>query len=117
MTNGNNQPYCLTSWLGDANLCAMSAADFTCDVLSHTLQDRPINLLCPNFNLTLATMDLTAIKAEISSMIIHLATPLVLNSLFNQLCPGYSKEHHTALDHVWQTYEQCKWQHSFFECV
>jgi hypothetical protein len=50
-------------------------------------------------------MDLTAIEAEISSKIIRLATPSVLNSLFNQLCPGYSKEPRAALDHVWQTCE------------
>jgi hypothetical protein len=32
-------------------------------------------------------------------------TPSVLECLFNQLCPGYSKEPHAALDHIWQTYE------------
>jgi hypothetical protein len=104
MTNGNNQPYCLASWLGDADLCAMSTANLIRNVLSHTFQDGPINLLCPKFILTLAKMDSTAIKAEISSKIIHLAAPLVLNSLFNQLCPGYSKEPHATLDHVRQTY-------------
>jgi hypothetical protein len=82
----------------------MSSANLTCDVLSHTLQDGPINLLCPDFNLTLAKKGPTVIEAEISSKIIHLATPLVLNSLFNQLCPSYSKEPHAALDHVRQTY-------------
>jgi hypothetical protein len=50
-------------------------------------------------------MDSTAIKAEISSKIIRLATPLVLDSLFNKLCPGYSKEPHAALGHVRQTYK------------
>ena len=105
MMNSNNQPYCLTSWLGNADLRAMSATNFTPNVFSHTLQDGPINLLCPDFNLTSAKTDSTAIKAEISSKIIRLATPLVLDSLFNQLCPGYSKEPHAALDHVCQTYD------------
>ncbi len=82
----------------------MSAANLTCNILSHTLQDGPINLLCPKFNLTLAKTDSAAIKAEISSKIIRLATPFVLNSLFNQLCPGDSKEPHAALNHVRQTY-------------
>jgi hypothetical protein len=90
---------------GDAGLCAMSAADLTRDVLSHTLQDGPINLLRPEFNLTSAKTNSTVTKAEISSKIIRLATVLVLNSLFNQLCPGHSKEPHTALNHVWQTYD------------
>ncbi len=103
--NSNNQPYCLTSWLGNADLRAMSATNFTPNVFSHTLQDGPINLLFPDFNLTSAKTDSTAIKAEISSKIIRLATPLVLDSLFNQLCPGYSKEPHAALDHVCQTYD------------
>jgi hypothetical protein len=44
------------------------------------------------------------IEAEISSNIIRLASPLVLDILFNQLCTGYSKEPHAALNHVRQTY-------------
>ncbi len=114
MTNGNNQPYRLTSWLDDADLRAMSADDLTRDVLSHTLQDRPIHLLCPGFNLTSAKTDLITIKAEISSKIIRLATPLVLDSLFNQLCPDYSKEPHAALDHVQQTYDDVNGNTVFF---
>jgi hypothetical protein len=103
--NERSQPYCLMSWLGNTYLCAMSAAYLTCNVLSHTLQDGPINLLCPKFNLTLAKTDSTAIEAEISFKIICLATPLVLDSLFNQLCPGYSNKLHAALNHVQQTYD------------
>jgi hypothetical protein len=104
MLNGNAQNYRLTSWLGNANLCTISATNFTCDVLAHTLQDGPIDLLCPDFNLTSAKTDFTNIEAEISLKIIRLATPSVLDSLFNQLCPGYSKEPHEALDHVRQRY-------------
>jgi hypothetical protein len=91
MTNGNNQPYCLTSWLGNADLCTITAANFTCNVLAYTLQDGPIDLLCPNLNLISAKTDLTTIEAEISSKIIRPATPLVLNTLFNQLCPRVFK--------------------------
>jgi hypothetical protein len=105
MHNGNYQNYRLTSWLGNADLRATSPTNFTCDVLAHTLQDGPIDLLCPDFNLTSAKTDSTNIEAEISSKIIRLATPSVLDSHFNQLCPGYSKEPHVALDHVWQTYD------------
>jgi hypothetical protein len=104
MLNGNAQNYSLTSWLGAADLRTISATDFTRNVLAHTLQDGPIDLLCPNFNLTSAKTDSTNIEAEISLKIIRLATPLVLDSLFGQLCPGYSKEPHAALDHVRQTY-------------
>ncbi len=42
---------------------------------------------------------------EISSKIIRLTSSLVLDTLFNQLCQGYSKEPHTALDPVRQTYD------------
>jgi hypothetical protein len=72
--------------------------------LAHTLQDGPINLLHPDFNLTSVKTDLSNIEAEISSKIIRLASPLVLDTLFNQLCPGYSKKPHATLDHVRQTY-------------
>ncbi len=34
-----------------------------------------------------------------------ISTPSILDHLFNQLCPGYSKEPHVALDHIWQTYK------------
>jgi hypothetical protein len=117
MTNGNNQPFCLTSWLGNADLHAMSTANLTPDVLSHTLQDGPINLLCPKFNLTLDKTDFTTVEAEISSKIIRLTTPLVLNSLFNQLCPGYSKEPHATLDHLQQTYDNANGNTVFFKCI
>ncbi len=33
---------------------------------------------------------------------------MVLDCLFNQLCPGYSKEPHAALDHIRQTYEDAE---------
>ena len=105
MMNGNNQPYHLTTGLGDADLHGIAAANFTCDVLAHTLQVKPINLLRPNFNLTPAKMDLSNIKAEISSKIIRIASPLVLDTLFNQLFLRYSKGPHAVLDHVWQTYD------------
>ncbi len=97
MTNGNNKPYCLTSWLGNADLRAMFATNLTHNVLPHTLQHGSIDLLCPKINLTSAKTDSTTIKAEISSKFTCLATPLVLNSLFNQLCPSYSKDPHAAL--------------------
>jgi hypothetical protein len=105
MMNGNDQPYRLTTWLGNADLRAIAAADFACDVLVHTLQNGPIDLLRPDFNLTSAKTDSSNIEAEISSKIIRLASPLVLDTLFNQLCPGYSKEPHATLDHVRQTYD------------
>jgi hypothetical protein len=107
LTNGNNQAYRLTTYLGPGNLCAIAAADFERDILAHTLQDRPVDLLSPTFNLTAARLDRTTLVSEIHSKIM-IAMPSVLNCLFNQLCPGYSKEPHAALDHIRQTYEDAE---------
>jgi hypothetical protein len=63
-----------------------------------------MNLLCHEFNLLAAKTDSTIIKAKINMKVIRLATPSVIDHLFNQLCPGYSKEPHAALDHIRQTY-------------
>lgn len=54
LTNGNNQAYRLTTFLGPGDLRAIAAADFERDILAHTLQDGPIDLLSPTFNLTSA---------------------------------------------------------------
>jgi hypothetical protein len=105
MPNGSGASYRLTTFLGPDNICLMPADTFSCNILGVTLQDGSLDLLCPNFNLKSAKMDSATIKAEISSKIIKLATPSVLDYLFNQLCPGYSKEPNAALDHIWKTYK------------
>jgi hypothetical protein len=108
LQNGYNQPYCLTTFLGAEDLHTIAATDFAQDILTTTLQDGPNDLLCPDFKLNSAKIDSIAIKAEINSKIIHLATPLVLNHLFNQLCPGYSKKPHAVLNHIWKTYDDAE---------
>jgi hypothetical protein len=108
LTNGSNQAYRLTTYLGPGNLCAIAAADFERDILVHTLQDGPVDLLLPTFNLTAARLDKTTLVSEIRSKIIMIAMLLVLDCLFNQLCPGYSKEPHAALDHIRQTYKDAE---------
>jgi hypothetical protein len=102
MQNGNRGAYCLTTFLGPDNLCTIPAADFAHDILATTLQDVPLDLLCPEINLSYSKMDSTTIEVEISS---RLPTPSILNHLFNQLCPGYSEEPHTTLNHIWLMYE------------
>ncbi len=83
LNNSNNQAYCLTTYLSPGNLCAIAAADFEHDILAHTLQDGPVDLLSPTFNLTVARLDRTTLVSEIRSKIIMLAMPLVLDCLFN----------------------------------
>ncbi len=75
MQNGNRGAYCLTTVLGPDDLRAIPTADVAPDILFTTLQDGPLNLLCPKFNLSSANADSTATEAEISSKIIRLATP------------------------------------------
>jgi hypothetical protein len=104
MTNGNGSPYCLTTYLGPDDIHTMPSDLFLCNILGITLQDGPINLLCPKFNLTAAKAYSTIIEAEINRKVIRLATPSVIDHLFNQLCLGYSKEPHAALNHIRQMY-------------
>jgi hypothetical protein len=94
MINGINGAYPLTTFLGPDDIRLMSREDFSRNILGVTLQDGPLNLLCPDFNLTSEKTDSTMIEAAIS----------ILDHLFIQLCPGYSKEPHGALDHIQQTY-------------
>ncbi len=105
MLNGVGGPYRLTTFLGPDDIRQMPTAEFSRDILGVTLQDGPLDLLRPDFNLTSAKTDSTTIAAKISLKIIRLATPSILDHLFNQLCPGYSKEPHTALNHIRQTYD------------
>ncbi len=104
MTNGHGSPYRLTTYLGPDDICTMPPDVFLRDILGITLQDGPINLLHPEFNLTAAKTDSTIIEAEINMKVIRLATLSVIDHLFNQLCPGYSKEPHAALYQIWQTF-------------
>jgi hypothetical protein len=100
MTNGNGSPYRLATYLGLDDICTMPSDVFSRDILSVTLQDGPINLLCPKSNLTAVKTDSTIIKANINMKVIRLAAPSVIDHLLNQLCPGYSKEPHAALNHI-----------------
>jgi hypothetical protein len=61
-------------------------------------------------------MDSGTIKAEIILKIIISATTFVLDHLFNQLCSGYFKEPHVALDHIQQTYKDAS-ENTFFSLV
>jgi hypothetical protein len=80
----------------------MPVTEFERDIIGVTLQDDPINLLHPNVNLMAVMTNSTTstIEAKISKKIIEIATPSIFEHLFNQLCPGYSKEPHTVLNHI-----------------
>ena len=49
MINSSGVAYHLTTFLGPDNICLIPAAEFSRDILAGTLQDGPIDLLCPDF--------------------------------------------------------------------
>ncbi len=104
MINNNSAPYCLTTYLGPDDIRTLPSEVFSRNIFGVTLQDGPINLLCLGFNLTVVKTDSMIIKAKINMKVICLTTPSVIDHLFIWLCPGYSKEPHTAFDHIWQFY-------------
>jgi hypothetical protein len=104
MTNGQGSLYCLTTYLGPDDIRTMPPDVFLRDILSVTLQDGSIDLLFPKFKLTAAKTDSTIIEAKINMKVICLATPSVIDHLFNQICLGYSKEPHAAINHIRQMY-------------
>jgi hypothetical protein len=99
MTNSNGASYCLTTYLGPDDICTMPSDVFLHDILGTTPQDGPINLLCPKLNLMAVKTDSTIIESKINMKVIRLTTPSVIDPLFNQPCPGFSKEPHAALNH------------------
>jgi len=74
------------------------------DILAQTLQDGPYDLQPASFNLTTARTDGTALRSEIEGKILRLAYPTICNTLFLELCPGYSNQPHAALDHIRQVH-------------
>jgi hypothetical protein len=48
MTNGNGASYLLTTYLGPNDICTIPTDIFLHNILGVTLQDDPINLLCPD---------------------------------------------------------------------
>jgi hypothetical protein len=101
--NDGREAYCLTTYLSPSNICSMPPSAFACNILSVTCQDGPIDLLHPNFKLTAAKTDSTTIKAKISSKIICLATPSVINHLLISSAQDNPKRR--ALDHTRPPYE------------
>ncbi len=55
-----------------------------------------------SFGLTNARTSGVALWVEINSKILQLAFATVCNTLFLELCPGYSNQPHAALDYICQ---------------
>jgi hypothetical protein len=107
MTNGKNTAYNLLTFHRASNLCTLSTNDFQTQILNVTLQDGPVNFQPARFNLSTACTNPTKHQADIESRILHLAFAMVYNTLFLELCPGYSNQPHAAIDHICQVYNNC----------
>jgi hypothetical protein len=104
MRNGNVGGYNLVTYHGPNDLCTLTMQQVQDNILAQTLQDGPYDLQPVSFNLTTARTDGTALRSEIKGKILRLAYPTICNTLFLKLCPGYSNQPHTALDHIRQVY-------------
>ncbi len=104
MVNENNVAYNLMTFQGAADLRTLSPANVKDQILDATPQDGPMELQPASFGLTNARSTGEALRAEINSKILRLAFATVCNTLFLELCPGYSNQLHAALDHICQVH-------------
>jgi hypothetical protein len=104
MVNGTGGGYNLVMYHGADNLHTLQREEVQATILNQTLQDGPYDLQPASFNLTMARTDGTLLQSEIEGKILRLAYLTICNTLFLELCPGYSNQPHTALDHICQVH-------------
>lgn len=104
LTNGNNQHYTILTWNGTNDLRTLTPAEVRAQILDHTLQSEPLDLLPPTFNVESARTDSVNLKADIDQKILKLTCPTICATLFTELCPGYSSQPHAALEHIRQVH-------------
>jgi hypothetical protein len=102
LVNGNGGQYSITTFIGPSDLRTLSPQEVQVQILDLTIQGNPLDLLPPSFNIRSARTDLIALRMEIDRKILRLASHMICNMLFTELCPGYSSQPHTALEHIWQ---------------
>ena len=104
MVNGAGAGYNLVTFHGADDLRTLAQAAVQASILDLTLQDGPYDLQPASFNLTTARTDGTSLRSEIEGKILRLAYATICNTLFVELCPGYSNQPHAALDHIRQVH-------------
>jgi hypothetical protein len=104
MTNGQNTAYNLLTFHGASHLHILLTANFQTQILDITFQDGPVNLQPACFNLSTARTNYTKLQSDVKAKKMRLAFAIVCNTLFLELCPGYSNQLHTAIDHIRQVY-------------
>jgi hypothetical protein len=96
--------YSITTFIGPGDLRTLSPPEVRAQILDLMVQGNPLDLLPPSFNVQSARTDLIALRMEINQKILHLALPTICNTLFRELCPEYSSQLHTVLEHIRQVH-------------
>ena len=108
MTNGTNVAYNLTSYLGPDDLRTLTPDTVRATILWPVLQDGPVLLDSPDFNLQNAMTNSIGIAMEVDGKILKLAWHQLCTSIFKELCPGYSNHPQATLEHIKQSYLDTK---------
>jgi hypothetical protein len=96
--------YSITMFISSGDLQTLSPPEFQAQILDLTIQGNPLDLLPPSFNVQSARTDSIALRMEINQKILCLASPTICNTLFMELCPGYSSQLHATLEHIHQVH-------------
>jgi hypothetical protein len=100
LVNNSRVNNTLLMFNGPADLCTLTPAKVRAQILDLTLQHNPLDLLPPSFNIKTARTDSTALRININSKILCLTFATICNTLFMELCPGYSNQPPAALNHI-----------------
>ncbi len=104
MMDGDGNAYNLLTFHGPADMRTMSSMDVQAQLLDITFQDGPVDPQPSKFNLFSARTDSTDIQSDIKGKILRLTSATVWNTMFLELCPGYSMQPHAAIDHIRQVH-------------
>ncbi len=88
MTNGTNVAYNLTSYLGPDNLHTLTPDTVRMTILWSVLQDGPVLLEAPDFNLQNATTNSIGIAMEVDGKILKLAWHQLCTLIFTSCARG-----------------------------
>jgi hypothetical protein len=102
MTNAGGVAYNLTTWHGTVDLTLLTRNQVCTTMLKPSLQDGPISLSPPDFNLGDANIYAVTVRRNIHAKILHLSFKQIAASIFVQLCPSYSNQPHAVLKHIHQ---------------
>jgi hypothetical protein len=100
--NGAGAACILSTYQGPVNIKTMFAREVSKNIIGPCLQRSPIALSGADFNLQEANIDSTTVKDQLISKLLLLGFDAICTSVFAVLCPGYSNQPHTVLNHIRQ---------------